>query len=319
MPRFKEIAEDTGVTVPDSFMAVGLKASNLVSLEDAKGFNWHADPNALDVSRVTSENVGHFSRLLKDQFASLNVPDDKAKSYLRAMLDAVNAGPNSRLLFVTGKKVGRTGITVIPNRPPVSLGVWVLSHKQFTVAFRFVQMYDDKKNSSATRWMPANAAALVGELNWAYGLQANISFKLGDVDFTKITVSADDLDVTARLTGPNFLKYVAGDKSKTADLTIFFVPKYVSVSKRGLSETFPEKGICVVEDAAATELPVMKGSDAFVVNLVHEVAHFLHFKQDSTPLEIHHDRQGILLSSKLQSTRLDSGVVGLINCPDKRC
>jgi hypothetical protein len=132
-------------------------------------------------------------------------------------------------------------------------------------------------------------------------------------------VNSDDIDLKKPLTGQNFLKYLAGDKSKTADLTIFFVPKYISADKIGLSETFPVQGISVVEDAAATELPVIKGADAFVVNLVHEVAHFLHFRQDASPRNIHHDRQGILLSSKLQSTRLDSGVVGLINCPDKNC
>jgi hypothetical protein len=86
-----------------------------------------------------------------------------------------------------------------------------------------------------------------------------------------------------------------------------------------MSETFPDKGICVVEDAAATELPVVKGSDAFVVNLAHEVAHFLNYKQGSGERNIHHDRQGILLSSKLQSARMDSGVVGLVNCPDTKC
>ena len=319
VPRFREIAENTGVTVPDSFMAVGVKGANVVSLEDAKGFAWHVPSNALDVSQVTRENVSHFSRRVSDQFGAWNVPDKYTKSYLGDMLNAVNSSASSRLLFVTGKVAGRTGIILSPNHPPVSLGVWVLPHKEFTVAFRFVQMYDDQKNSSVTKWTTSDANSLVGELNWAYGPQANISFKLGDAGISKITVNSDDIDLKKPLSGRDFLKYLAGDKSKTADLTIFFVPKYLSVDKVGLSETFPAQGISVVEDAAATELPVTKGADAFVVNLVHEVAHFLHFQQDASPRNIHHDRQGILLSSKLQSTRLDSGVVGLINCPNKNC
>lgn len=319
VPCFREIAENTGVTVPDSFMAVGVKGANVVSLADAKGFAWQVASNSLEVSGVTRENIGHYSRRVSDQFTAWKVPDKYTKTYLGEMLDAVNGGPNSRLLFVAGKVAGRTGITLSPNRPPVNLGVWVLPHKEFTVAFRFVQMNDDQKNSSATKWTPSDADSLVGELNWAYGPQANISFKLADAAITKITVDSKNVDVTKRMTGQIFEKYVAAEKSKTADLTIFFVPKYVSKDQAGLSESFPEQGISVVEDAAATELPVVKGADAFVVNLVHEVAHVLHFKQNASVGNIHHDRQGILLSSKLQSTRLDSGVVGLINCPDKKC
>ena len=340
MARFEELVENGGVTVQDKFMAVGLHGFNLVALKDAQGFNViAADPHKIELSHVTRENVGHVSVLLGHQFKSLLMSNDDAKAYLAAMVNVVNAGPSSQLWLVKGKATGRTEITASRGRHSLPLGVWVLPPKRFTIGFRFVRMYDEHNHQSLTKFTPTDASGWVDELNSVYGMQANISFKLADAAILSLTVNSEDIfheefvkhqQVVAidyfggekPKKDASALKYFEFDRSKNADVTIFVVFRYgekvLAAGGRptagpGISQTFPEKQICIVEDTPAQDSPFMKGEDAFLVNLAHEVAHFLNYRLTGTRVNIHHDRQGMLLSSRLQSIRLDSGVVGSVN------
>jgi len=332
MARFKELVENGGVTVPDLFMAVGLHGFNLIALEDAQGFNLMVGDahNRIELSRVTRENVAHVSMLLTHQFKLLLMSDDDAKAYLAAMFNVLNAGPGSQLWLVKGKATGRTGITASRGRHTLLFGVWVLPPKRFTIGFRFVRMYDEHNHQSLTKFTPADAPGWVDELNAVYGMQANISFTLADTAVLSLTVNSEDIyhDEFAnnkRVVAIDYLgrekpkkdgsalKYFEPERSKTADVTIFVVFKYLDPVLQGLSQTFPEKQICIIEDTPGQDCPFMKGEDPFLVNFAHEVAHFLSYRLMGKRVEIHHDRQGILMSSKLQSIRLDSGVVGSVN------
>ena len=161
----------------------------------------------------------------------------------------------------------------------------MLSPKYFDIAFRFLQLRDDSGNVSKTQWGPSDARWLISKLNWIYGPQSNISFRLADADWVNVDVKADAMDLNKPLQGADFLKHAAGSKSKTANLSVFFVRNYLTVDKRGFSETFLDENISVVEDKPL--LPVTQGADPFLVNLAHEVAHFLRFEEEGTREDDH--------------------------------
>lgn len=166
---------------------------------------------------------------------------------------------------------------------------------------------------SKTQWGPSDARWLISKLNWIYGPQSNISFRLADADWVNVDVKADAMDLNKPLQGADFLKHAAGSKSKTANLSVFFVRNYLTVDKRGFSETFLDENISVVEDKPL--LPVTQGADPFLVNLAHEVAHFLRFEEEGTREDDHHNRPNVLLSRGVQSARLDKQLVKKINSP----
>jgi hypothetical protein len=321
MPGFGEVFKETGVDSLNNFMVVGLRRSNMVLLRDARGFDY--DHKKLEVSEVSRATAVHFSNILFAQFRAWGLGnEDSAKSYWQAVHAVLNFGAHTRVLFVTGKVQGTTEIkavlgglkqglsaAVVPQ-----LSAAVLPPQYFTIAFKFVQLVDETGATSMTQWQPNDAQWLISKLNWIYGPQANITFELKGADGIKVPVNSKQVDVSKPLKGQDFLKYVVGQKSLSADWTIFFVRKYVSVDGRGLSETFTGEKACVVEDDPA--LPVVNGADPFVVNFAHEVAHFVLFQQDPNPTQdVHHDRPDILLSRKIQSSRLDRKLVLEMNPP----
>jgi hypothetical protein len=315
MQRFNELSKETGVDLLNSFMVVGLKGANLLLLQDAHELDLRYDRHSLDVSLVTQQTAGAVSNLLRGQFVRWNLMDeDSADSYWGAMHASLRFSKHSRLLLVSGKSAGVTSLSAVSGRTKVDLEVAVLSPKYFNVAFRFLQLRDDSGNVGKTQWGPSDSRWLVNKLNWVYGPQANISFQLADSDWVNVDVNAASVDVTQPLQGTDFLKYVAGSKSKNADLTVFFVQKYITVDKRGFSETFLDQNICVVEDKPP--LPVIKGADPFLVDLAHEVAHFLRFDENPIPLDDHHNRPNVLLSRAIQSARVDKELVKKINSPN---
>lgn len=140
MPRFTQLLKESGVDPTHNFMVVPVNGSNLVSLHDAKGVNLRFDQNQLDVRQLTSGPVVRVSNTFHDQFVRWGVANgDSVKTFWGAMHQSMNAGLNSRLLMVTGKKPGLKNITAVNGSRSVSLEVAVLPLKTFTIAFKFLQ------------------------------------------------------------------------------------------------------------------------------------------------------------------------------------
>jgi hypothetical protein len=305
MHGFREIFKETGVDPVSHSMTVGLHGSNLVALHDAAGFDLRFDHSKLEVSQVTRETLSRASIALHRQFVLWNLAEEEsARSYTAAMHAAANFGMRSRLFLVKGKVRDSAEIDAVSSRSKLELYVSVVPHLAFTVALRFLKLRDPSGAVSSTQWTPADARWLISKLNWVYGPQANVSFQLLDADWVTADVHQSD-----PLTGQEFLERVVSRKSHSADLTIFITRMYQSVDKIGVGETFVEEHVCIVMDNPP--LPVTPGSDPFLVNFAHEVAHFLIDDPGDTNYE--HNRPGVLLSRGLQSTRVDMPLVNLIN------
>ena len=298
MPKFTQLLKEAGVDSPHNFMVVGLRGSNLVGLHDAKGFDLRFDHSLLEVRQLTREQFPQVSNTLYDQFIAWNlINEDSAKAFLGTM--HTNVGPRSRLLLVTGRMRGLASINAVHAGITFKLEVAVVPSQNFTVAFKFLQHPDESGNISTTRLNPSDARWLINKLNWIYGPQANISFEMVEADWVKV-----DKILGESLNKEAFLNHIVERKNKSADLNIFFVRKWKGGEAGGTH--FPEEEAVVVEENPKS-LPVVDDADPFLVNLAHEVAHYLGAD--------HHDRENVLLSRGRQSTRLDRGLVLAINPP----
>lgn len=319
MLEFKEVFKETGVDLRSSSMIVGSRTSNLVILQDAEGYRLDPKPPKIDVIQVNPTTRNQVFNALILQFKSWGVSDSDAKTYMSVAQTLLSRFP---ILSVTGKMAGDTTITAKKGSATIPLKVTVLDHLDFDVAFKFVALRDESGNDLGTTEMkPSDADSFIDKLNWIYGLQANVSFRLTEADVAKVQIAGAGTDGLVQslakggpLTGQAFLNFVVDKKSDKADFTVFFVRNYISVDKIGFSETFWSEDACVVIDHPETSIVVPYGYDAFLVNLAHEVAHYLiDTKRGNASKDDHHSRQNILLSSSSQTTRLDKSLVDLIN------
>jgi hypothetical protein len=287
-------------------MVVGLGDANLVGLHDAKGFDLRFDRGKLDVFQVTRDQVSRVSTILHDQFIKWNLVDEEsARSYWGSMYNTLNHTSHSRLLFVNGKKNGLSEIAAVSGSTSVKIEVAVVPHLSFTVAFKFLQHLDESgQMKTLTPWDPSDGQWLIKKLNWIYGLQANISFELLDSEWVRVDkVLGEPLGEAA------FLNFVVDKKNKNADLNVFLVGRWKGGEAGGTY--FANEKAAVVEGNPTD--PVAPDSDPFLVTLAHEVAHFLTFEQVSAVF--HHNRPDVLLSSGIQSSRLDKQLLLQVNSP----
>jgi hypothetical protein len=302
MPKFIELLKETGVDAQHNFMAVPTRGSNLVGLHDAKHFDLRFDKSKVEVLTVNRKQIHRVSHTLFQQFFAWNVVnDDSAKSLMFAMHRLLSFGLHTRLLLVTGKVHGLTAINVVHGRTTFTLDVAVVTHRIFTIAFKFLQHLDKSGNMKPrTRYNPSDARWLINKLNWIYGPQANISFEMLEAEWVRV-----EKVLPESLSYDSFLSNVVERKNKSADLNIFFVGSPWKGGEAG-GTWFPKESTVVVEDNLST-LPVTVHADPFLVNIAHEVAHFLGAH--------HNDRDNVLMSMGRQSTKLDKQLVFDINPP----
>ncbi len=305
MIRFAAILKETGVEPNEGYIATGLGGSNLLSVHDAKTLDLRFDHNKLEVRQVTRDQLARVSTVLSEQFLRWGLlAEDSAKAYSAAMYASVNSALHSRLFLVTGKVSGTTQIQAVDGMSRPKLDVLVLPPRVFTVAFRFVQHLDAFNNMTpVTNLNPSDARWLINKLNWTYGPQANLSFTLVDADWATV-----DRQLAEPLSEQAFINYVAGLRNQRADLTIFFVGRWKGGEAGGTF--YADLNSAVVESNPKT-LPVTAGSDPFIVNLAHEVAHFLLYDRLGY-LPNHPDTDGVLLSTGIQSSRLSRQLVAQI-------
>ena len=306
MFRFATVFEQTGVEPDEGYMTVPLKGSNLLLLRDAKAPSLQFDSSKLDVGLVTRNQLSSVSSAISGQFLQWGlVAEDSTKAYSAALYANVNSAFGSRLYFVTGKSQGVAPLYAVDGKSRLKLDVAILPPDIHTVAFRFLQCLDASgKMRAVTRWDTSDAQWLLNKLNWAYGPQANISFDLVDAAWARVPTQ-----LNLPLTETGFRKDVASLRHPQADLTIFFVGKTYEGGKKS-GQYFDDLSSAVLADDAAG-MPVMKGSDPFLVSLAHEVAHFLGTDRTGQPTG-HPPGNNNVLADGIQSGRLGRKLVALI-------
>ncbi len=313
MTQFDEVTPKAGVDAANKFMVVSLNGAIVVALDDAKGFQLQ-DAKKLDVSEITTKTYPKTLHAMHDQFAKWNLDGaDQATNYLASVHGQLTSA--SRLLLVKGNAHGETAIQYASGKNSVKIRVAVVPPKQFNVAFKFVEVTNNAGDSKKTKWDKAKAQDFLNVLNWTFGPQANVSFKLADASPLSVNVKDFPLKDSA-LTGQVFQNLVAGQKYKSADFTVFLVKDYISRDKKGMSEAFPDEMVCAVADDPPNV--VLKGEDKFEVTFAHEVCHLLQdIQQPSEAATVtgHHSREGILMSTGKESSRVDEALMRRINVP----
>jgi hypothetical protein len=133
------------------------------------------------------------------------------------------------------------------------------------------------------------------------------SFMITGVDATWITVQKA---LGPKISRDVFRKDIVPFKRRDAHLTCFLVGDYDAMASEAAGEYMPDEQVCVVVDQGNP--PVFDYGEAFIGAMAHEVGHFLHHKRNM-PGSGHHDRNGILLSSGMESLALDKQLVANFN------
>ena len=304
MPRFVQFLQNSGVYAEQDFMIVPRPGFNLVCLRDGKDVRLSHD-NRLQVDRVGFDDVERVA------LEYINYRYGKKKSQerddqllrLRTALFAT-APPDSlaRGYKVTANGKGIPELTATRGNISAKLAVGLLPRKDFKIAFRFLRQLDSSgKEIEATRWKPADASWMLTRLNWTFGAQANIFFT--SVDPAWFTVNKA---MGPKISRDDFRKYVVPYKKKGVDLTCFLVGDYDAMASEAAGQYLRDEQVCVVVDEGNP--PVFDHGEAFIGVMAHEVGHFLHHKRN-IPGSGHHNRNGVLLSSGMESLSLDKDVV----------
>jgi hypothetical protein len=173
MARFVQLLKKSGVYSNQNFMIVPSNGFNLVALLDAKDFRLEHDAR-LDVKEVRMDDV---DRIANEYVATRATGPEKADLGLRLRTAMYGTVPfstrSSKVLKVSAKGAGIPIVKARRDNVEVRMDAAILRRKEFTVAFRFV-----KHNNGSTKFNTTDADTWINKLNWIFGAQANIYFKL---------------------------------------------------------------------------------------------------------------------------------------------
>jgi hypothetical protein len=144
-------------------------------------------------------------------------------------------------------------------------------------------------------------------LNWIYGPQTNITFDRVDAEW--VTVPDPPYQPISRDT---FLKSIASQAPAGPDLTVFLVGQWGGgASGHSRGSFFDDQDVAAIDDKPSRgEIP--EPIDVFLLNMAHEIPHYIRKEPGFTG---HHDRQKVLLSTRIQSLRIDKQLVMDVNPP----
>jgi hypothetical protein len=304
LPRSGVYAEQGFMIVPRPPFKLG-PGFNLVCLRDSKDVGLSYDRNRLQVDDVGLEDVERVARDYIDTRLGKQKSQERDDQLLRlrtALYATARPDGLARGLKVTAKDVGLPELKAVRGNISVRLEVGILPRKDFKIAFKFLKHLDpSNKVVNATKWTPDDVPWFIAGLNWTFGAQANIFFT--PVDSTWITVQKA---LGPKISRDVFRNDIVPLKSRGADLTCFLVGDYDAKDDEAAGEFLPDQQVCVVVDQGNP--PVFDYGEAFIGVMAHEVGHFLHHKRNIGGSG-HHGRNGILLSSGLESLSLDKDLV----------
>jgi hypothetical protein len=305
MPSFVQFLERSGVYAEQGFMIAPRENFNLVCLRDSKDVQLSYDPNRLQVDDVRLE---HVERVAEEYIAfrygkqKSQERDDQLLRLRTALFATARPEGFARGLKVKVNGIGIPELKATRGNIGIKMEVASVPRKNFTIAFRFLRQLDSSgKVIDATKWKPEDAPWFLRRLNWTFGAQANIFFT--SVEPSWFTV---DKALGPKISRDDFRKYIVPHKKKGVDLTCFLVGDYDAMASEAAGQYLRDEQVCVVVDAGNP--PVFDHGEAFIGVMAHEVGHFLHHKRN-IPGSGHHNRNGVLLSSGMESLSLDKDVV----------
>jgi hypothetical protein len=309
MPSFVQFLQHSGVYAAQSFMIVPREGFNLVCLRDSKDVHLSYDVYRLQVDIVHLKDVERVAQeYINTRFGEQRSQEreDQLLRLRTALYATARPEGLARALKVSAKGVGIPELKAMRGNTGIRLEVAILPRKDFTIAFKFLKHLDQSgKVINATKWTPDDVPWFLTRLNWTFGAQTNIFFT--PVDATWITVQKA---LGPKISRDVFRKDIVPFKRRGAHLTCFLVGDYDAMDNEAAGEYLPDEQVCVVVDQGNP--PVFDYGEAFIGVMAHEVGHFLHHKRN-LPASGHHDRNGILLSSGMESLSLDKQLVINLN------
>ena len=300
MAGFRELWPLGGVGpwTGSTFMVVPKSGANLVILEGARPRELVYDDQKFVVTKVTHDNKLKLSQKLKPEVAAQLAPA------LAALKE------DNHLVAVTKTRGTEDAITI--GKGGATLKVGLFPPRRYSLAFKFLQ-HDEKTRPS--KWTPKHAAGWLATLNAIYGPQANITFEMAEAAdyFTVATVLPQPIGNQA------FANHIIAHKSKVAEgkdklpvLTVFLVGKWKDDGDHPNGTFFPNENVTVLTDEPLHP-KLDAATDPLVLTLAHEAGHFMMHHRGFKKAEHHHSRGGILMSSGIQSARLDKQLVLNLN------
>ena len=302
MARFVQMLVKSGVFTDQNFMIVPQGGFNLVYLRDAAGFQIAHD-RRLKVHEVKSEQV---ERIATEYLRSREGSAGSVDRLLRlrtAMHNGVSKSARGKLLQVWANGSGLPVLTAKSGTASLKLDVAILRRKEYTVSFKFLKHTTQSGALlPATTWTTASASTWVTQLNWIFGAQANVYFKLIDADWVTLRTTASQ-----PMTFEEFERTLIPLKHKNADLTCFLVGKYqgaASGAEAAGTYSIPHK-VCVLDDGPFPALFDDWDFDSFTGLMAHEFTHFAGGN--------HHNRGRLLMSHRIETLDFDKQLVVELN------
>lgn len=309
MASFAQFLQNSGVYAAQNFMIVPRGGFNLVCLRDSKDVRLSYDRDRLQVEDVRFEQVERVAlEYINTRYGKQKSQerDDQLLRLRTALYGTARPDGNARGLKVVAKGVGLPELKAARGNTAIKLEVAILPRKDYTIAFRFLKHLDQSgKVINATKWTLDDVPWFLTRLNWTFGAQTNIFFTL--VDAKWITV---EKALGPKISRDVFRKDIVPLKRRGADLTCFLVGDYDAMDTEAAGEYLIDEQVFVVVDQGNP--PVFDLGEAFIGVMAHEVGHFLHHKRNM-PGSGHHNRSGILLSSRMESLSLDKQLVTNLN------
>ncbi|MFN8650356.1 MAG: hypothetical protein U0133_00450 [Gemmatimonadales bacterium] len=306
MLSLREIVPNAGVP-KDDFVFVPLHAPNIVRVEGGTGDAQIKASGKVKVEKLTKANHGAaVEKMMKLHSAGeTDAAADRRKAFKAGVLHAVSQNPG-RVFALHGVTSGFGSLTLTAGKESREAGVGVSQPKSFALAFRFLRHTDGTSTAPDTAHDPKEVDRWIAELNWIFGPQANVHFTLQDTDWVTVGRKPDQ-----PIKEPFFLETVASAPSTNADLTIYLVGDWRGSSNDADGTYYRDRKIVVLTDAPNhPEIP--KEVDIFLLVLAHEILHHLRALRGATG---HHDRKNVLLSSGIQTLRIDKQLIIDVNIP----
>lgn len=308
MLTLREVVLHAGVP-QDNFVFVPLNAPNIVWVDGGEGTAQIRAEAKVKVEKLDKSTYG----AVVEKMLKLHTAGDsegvagRSKALKAGVLHALTQNPG-RVFALHGQTAGFGKLKLSAGRETRDAEVGVSDQKSFSLAFRFLQHKDGSATRPDTTHDPKEAAGWVAGLNWIFGPQANVHFSLQDTGWVTVPTKPDQ-----PIKADFFLNTVAAEPSKDASLTIYFVGDWRGTSSDGDGTFYPEKKVAVMTDTPNhPEIP--KENDVFLLVLAHEILHYLRAVRG---FKGHHDRKNVLLSSGIQTLRIDKQLVIDINIPQK--
>lgn len=296
----------------DNFIVVPNGGQNVLWLEGVKGKVSFTHDAKISVRLVDKSNADKIAESIIKFHSNGNgktIMSDHQKQLWTRLVSLNDQNPG-QTLAITGKAPGWGKLTVTGgDGKAYRTEVGVSKQRYFDVAFRFLRHKEpDGTLVADTIHKPAIASDWIATLNWIYGPQANVMFDLLNAEWVTL-----DSKPSQPISRDFFKKSIANTPVANADITIYLVGQWGGGSAGHSRGTyFDNEGYAVVTDSPKQD-EIPEGIDVFMLTMAHEILHYLREKRKLPPG--HYDRDGILLSNKVQSLRLDKQAVLDVNPP----